>query len=166
MALYVHSGNDKPNLAPDYERYSPPSAPTRSVGHDMKWFCIRISILIDHSWFRMKSVQSWIWVVHWRSQEAQPFGIVSAFTELFKPLFNCPGLSEVQQINAIKKIETPDLPPNDTHILEGDPFTLLRNIRTRSGFIKGQHCHAIQMRTDQWFFSSRTVKPWHWQKLP
>jgi hypothetical protein len=31
--LYVHSGNDKSHLAPDYERYSRPSASTRSVGH-------------------------------------------------------------------------------------------------------------------------------------
>jgi ATP-dependent exoDNAse (exonuclease V) alpha subunit len=53
-------------------------------------------------------------------------------------------LSEAQQINVIKKIEIPDLPPNDIHILEGDPLTLLRNIGTRSGFIKGRHCRAVQ----------------------
>jgi hypothetical protein len=61
---------------------------------------------------------------------------MSAFTELIKPLFNCPGLSEAQQIDVIKKIETPGLPPNNIHILEGDPFIVLRNIGTRSGFIK------------------------------
>jgi hypothetical protein len=33
MTLYVHSGNDKSNLAPDYENYSRPSTPIRSVGH-------------------------------------------------------------------------------------------------------------------------------------
>jgi hypothetical protein len=58
MALYVHSGNDQSRFAPDYERYSHPSAPTRSVGHCIKWFCTRISILIYNSRFRMKSVQS------------------------------------------------------------------------------------------------------------
>jgi hypothetical protein len=45
--------------------------------------------------------------------------MVSAFTELFKPLFNCPGLSEAQQVDILKKIETSALPPNDIHILEG-----------------------------------------------
>jgi hypothetical protein len=61
----------------------------------------------------------------WRSREAQSLGIVSAFTELLKSLFNCPGLSEDQQIDVIMKIDTSDLPPKDVHILEGDPFTLL-----------------------------------------
>jgi ATP-dependent exoDNAse (exonuclease V) alpha subunit len=71
---------------------------------------------------------------------------VSPFTELVKPLFNCLGWSEAQQIDVIKMIETSDLPPNDMHILEGDPFTLLRNIGTRSGFIKGRRCRAMQMK--------------------
>jgi hypothetical protein len=31
MTLYVHSGNDQFYLAPDYERYSRPSASTRSI---------------------------------------------------------------------------------------------------------------------------------------
>jgi hypothetical protein len=62
---------------------------------------------------------------------------MSAFTELVKPLFNYPGLSEAQQIDVINKIETPDLPLNDMHISEGDPFTLLRNIGAGFGFIKG-----------------------------
>jgi hypothetical protein len=59
---------------------------------------------------------------------------------------HCPGLSEAQQIDVIKKIETSDLPLNDIHILEGDPFTLLRNIGIRSEFIKGRRLRAIQMR--------------------
>jgi serine kinase of HPr protein (carbohydrate metabolism regulator) len=29
MTLYVHSGYDESDLAPDYERYGHPSAPTR-----------------------------------------------------------------------------------------------------------------------------------------
>jgi hypothetical protein len=33
MTLYLHSINDKSHLAPDYERCSRPSAPTRSLGH-------------------------------------------------------------------------------------------------------------------------------------
>jgi hypothetical protein len=55
-------------------------------------------------------------------------------------------LSEAQQIDVIKEIETPDLPLNDIHILEGDPFTLLRNIGTRSEFIKGRRSPVIQMK--------------------
>jgi hypothetical protein len=55
----------------------------------------------------------------WRAQEAQSFGIISAFTELIKPLPNCPGLSEAQQIDFIEKIDTPDLPSKDIPILEG-----------------------------------------------
>jgi hypothetical protein len=35
----------------------------------------------------------------------------------------------------------------DVHILEGDPFTLLRNISAQFGLIKGGHCCAIQMKT-------------------
>jgi hypothetical protein len=44
VALYMHSGNDKSYLAPDYERYSRPSTPTRSVGHYLKWFCTGRSV--------------------------------------------------------------------------------------------------------------------------
>jgi hypothetical protein len=36
MTLYVRSGNDKWHLAPDYERYSRPFAPPRSVRHYIK----------------------------------------------------------------------------------------------------------------------------------
>jgi hypothetical protein len=32
----------------------------------------------------------------WRSQKTQSFGVVFAFTQLIKPLSNCPGLSESQ----------------------------------------------------------------------
>jgi hypothetical protein len=168
MTLYVDSGNDKSHWAPDYETYSRPSAPAGSVGHYIKWLGTRISIFDIQLLVQNEKcpVQSWIWAVCWRSQEAQSFGIVSAFTELVKPLFNCPELSEAQQIDVIKKIETPDLRRNDLHILEGDPLTLFKNIGTRSEFTKGRRCDAIQMRTEQWFFNSRTVKPWHWRKLP
>jgi hypothetical protein len=58
MTLYVQPGNNKSHVAPNYERYGRSSARTRSVGHYIKWFCSRISILIYNSWFRMKSVQS------------------------------------------------------------------------------------------------------------
>jgi hypothetical protein len=34
---------------------------------------------------------------------------------------------------AAKADGSPDLPPHEIHILEGDPFILLRNIETRSG---------------------------------
>jgi hypothetical protein len=74
-------------------------------------------LLLDSEW--KCPAQSWIWVVCWRRQEIQSFGIISAFTELVKPLFNCSGLSEAQQIDVIKKIETSNLPLNDIHILKG-----------------------------------------------
>jgi hypothetical protein len=51
-----------------------------------------------------------------------------------------------QQIDTIKKTETSDLPLNDIHILEGDPFTLPRNIGTRSLFIKYRRCRATQAK--------------------
>jgi hypothetical protein len=45
---------------------------------------------------------------------------VPAFAELMKPLSNCPGTSESQQLDFIESIDTPDLPENDIQILEGD----------------------------------------------
>jgi hypothetical protein len=44
ITLWVHSGNYKSNLAPDYERYSHPNAPPRSVRHYIKGFCARLNI--------------------------------------------------------------------------------------------------------------------------
>jgi hypothetical protein len=49
MTPDVHSGNGKLYLAPDYERFSRPSASTRSVGHWIKRFCAGINILIYNS---------------------------------------------------------------------------------------------------------------------
>jgi hypothetical protein len=98
-------------------------------------------------------------MICWRGQEAQSFGIVSAFTELVKPLFNCPGVPEAQQIDIIKKIETPDLPPNDIRFLEGDAFILLRNIGTRSGFIKGRRCRAMRMKNRTLVFQFKNGEP-------
>jgi hypothetical protein len=68
------------------------------------------------------------------------------FTELIKPLSNCPGLSESQQIDFLERIDSPDLPPNDIHILETNPFILLRNMDTRSGLAKAKPCRAVQRR--------------------
>jgi hypothetical protein len=82
----------------------------------------------------------------WRSQKAHILDIVSAFTQLINPLSNCPGLSETQQIDFIERIDGSDLPANDIHILEGDPFILLQNIDTRSGLAKGRRCRAAQMK--------------------
>jgi hypothetical protein len=48
-----------------------------------------------------------------------------------------------------KKTETLDLPPNDIHFVEGDPFILLRNIGTRPGFTKGRGWRAIQIKTEE-----------------
>jgi hypothetical protein len=82
----------------------------------------------------------------WRSQGAQLLGVVSAFTKLIKPLSNCPGFSESQQLDFVERIDITDLPPNDIHIVEGDPFIFLRNIDTRSGLAKGRclPCHTNQ----------------------
>jgi hypothetical protein len=75
-------------------------------------------------------------------------------------------LSEAQQIDIIKKIETPDLPPNDTHIMEGNPFILLRNIGTRLGFIKGRRCHAIQMKNRTVVFQFKNGETMALKKTP
>jgi citrate lyase alpha subunit len=63
----------------------------------------------------------------WTTQEAQSFGIVSAVTELIKPLPNCPRLSEVQQIDFIEKIDTLGLPPNDIHFFGGGSVHFSQN---------------------------------------
>jgi hypothetical protein len=55
----------------------------------------------------------------WRTKEARSFGTIFVFTQLIKPLSNCPGLSHTQQIDFIEKTDTPDLPSNDIPILEG-----------------------------------------------
>jgi hypothetical protein len=110
---------------------------------DRQWICAtnKLANQVNHQ------------LQQWRSQEAQSLGVISAFTELTKPLSSCPGLSESQQLDFIEKIDTPDLPPNDIHILEGDPFILLRNMDTRSGLAKGRRCRALRMR-------NRTVVLW------
>jgi hypothetical protein len=55
----------------------------------------------------------------WRTQETRSFGIISAFIQFIKPLSNCPGLSEAQQIDFLEKIDTADPPSNDMSILKG-----------------------------------------------
>jgi hypothetical protein len=82
----------------------------------------------------------------WRSQKTQLLGVVFAVTELIKPLSNCPGLSEAQQLEFIKMTDTSDLPPNDIDTFEGDRFILLRDIDTRPGLAKGRRCPALQMK--------------------
>jgi hypothetical protein len=75
-------------------------------------------------------------------------------------------LSEVQQIDVIKKIKTPYLPPNDMHILAGDPFTLLRNSGTRPEFIKGRRCSVIQMKDRAVFFQLKNGETMALTKTP
>jgi hypothetical protein len=82
----------------------------------------------------------------WRSQEARLFGVVSAFTQLIKPLSNCPGLFEAKQLAFIEKIDAPDLSPHDILILERDPFISPRNLDTRSGLAKGRRHRVIRMK--------------------
>jgi hypothetical protein len=102
--------------------------------------------------------RQWIWATYklvnelshefqsWTSEEALSLGVVDGLTDLIKPLSNCPGLSEAQQINFIESIDAPDLPPNEIHILEGDRFILLRTIDARSGLAKGRRCRALELR--------------------
>jgi hypothetical protein len=120
---------------------------------DRQWICApnKLANQINHH------------LQQWRTHS---FDIISAFTELIKPLSNCPGLSEAQQINFIGKIDTSDLPPKDIHILKGDPFILIRNIDTRSGLVKGRRCRVCKSKTEHWFFSSRTVKPGYSREFP
>jgi hypothetical protein len=70
----------------------------------------------------------------------------AAFPAGIKPLSNCPGLSEAQQLEFIEMIDTSDLPPNDIHTFEGGWFFLLLNTDTRPGLAKGRRCRALQMR--------------------
>jgi uncharacterized protein YcgI (DUF1989 family) len=81
-----------------------------------------------------------------RSQEAQSFGVVFAFTELIKALSNCPGLSEAQQLEWIEMIDTFHLPPNDIHTFEGDRFILLLGTDARPGLAKSRHCLALEVK--------------------
>jgi hypothetical protein len=74
-------------------------------------------------------------------------GVVFALTELIKPLYNCPGLSEAQQLEFIEMIDTFDLPPDDIHTFEGDRFIFLLNNDTRPGLAKGKRCRALQMKS-------------------
>jgi hypothetical protein len=100
---------------------------------DGQWFCATNKLVnqVNHD------------LQDWRNQKAHILGVVSVFTQLIKPSSNCPGLSESQQIDFIERIDSPDLAPNDIHILEGDPFILLRNIDTRCGLGKGRRCRAV-----------------------
>jgi hypothetical protein len=82
----------------------------------------------------------------WRSHEARSLGVIFALTELIKPLYNCPGLSEAQQLEFIEMIDASDMPPNDIHTFEGDWFILLPNTDTRPELAKGRRCRALQMK--------------------
>jgi hypothetical protein len=82
----------------------------------------------------------------WKSQEAQLLGVVFALTELIKPLTNCSGSSEAQQLEFIKMIDTSNLRPNGIHTFESDRFILLLNTDTRPGLAKGRRCRALQMK--------------------
>jgi hypothetical protein len=82
----------------------------------------------------------------WRTQDAQSFGIISAFIQLIQLLSNCPGLSKAQQINFIEKIDRLELPSNDVPILEGDLFVLMRNIGSRPRLAKRRPRGAIKSK--------------------
>jgi hypothetical protein len=52
----------------------------------------------------------------------------------------------MQQMDFIERIDTPDLPPNEIHVLEGDSDILLRNMDARSGTAKGRRWRAVELR--------------------
>jgi hypothetical protein len=112
---------------------------------DRQWICVtnRLVNQINHH------------LRQWRTQEARSFGIISAVTQLIKLLSNFLGLFEAQQIDFIKKIDTPDLASNYIPILEGNPFVLIRNTHIRSGLVKGKRCREIQIKNRTVFFSVR-----------
>jgi hypothetical protein len=129
---------------------------TKEVGVAHDFFCDRLEphdpFPLDRQWIcatNKLANQISQHLQQWKTRETQSFGIVFAFTELIRPLFNCPVLSEAQQIDFIEKIDTSDLPPNDIHILEGRPFILIRNFDTWSGLVNGRRCHVIQIKTEQ-----------------
>jgi hypothetical protein len=49
------------------------------------------------------------------------------FDGTYQTIIRLPGLSEPQQLEFIKVIDTSHLPQNDIHTLEGDRFFLLPN---------------------------------------
>jgi hypothetical protein len=65
------------------------------------------------------------------------------------------GLSESQQLDFIERIDIPERPPNNLHILEEDPCILLRNIDTRLGLRKAGVAVPEKSETERSFFSSR-----------
>jgi hypothetical protein len=79
----------------------------------------------------------------WRSASARNLGTLRSLTRLINPFRSNPGLDEGHQIDFIETIETPDLPPHVLHFYEGDACTLLRNISTVSGLVKGRRCWVI-----------------------
>jgi hypothetical protein len=60
--IYVHSGNGKLHFALDYERYSRPSVPPRSIRHYVKRFYPRINIFKIQLLIQNEkcALQSWI----------------------------------------------------------------------------------------------------------
>jgi hypothetical protein len=82
MTLCVHSRNDELHLAADYERYSHPSAPSRSVRHSMKSFCAGIRILGIQPLIQngKRPAQSRIWVVAERPFRREPLWCIAGLT--------------------------------------------------------------------------------------
>jgi hypothetical protein len=49
------------------------------------------------------------------------------------------------QSDYIESLESPDLPPTEFEVLEGDVLLRLRNVNTRAGLAKGRRCVAREM---------------------
>jgi hypothetical protein len=81
----------------------------------------------------------------WKGQEARSLWFVWALTELIQLLSTCPGLSESQQIDFTERIDTPDLPLGEIHILKGNDL-FFSWILTSSVSAKRRCCHATQLK--------------------
>jgi hypothetical protein len=82
----------------------------------------------------------------WRAGSACDLGILKALTQLVTLIKSNPRLDEAHQIDFIERIDTPDLPLHILHFYEGDPYTLLRNISTLSGVVKGRRYWVLDAK--------------------
>jgi hypothetical protein len=82
----------------------------------------------------------------WRAASARDLRISKALTQLVTSIKSNRRLDESHQSDFIERIETPDLPSHILHFYEGDPCTLLRNIGTLLGLVKGRYCWVLDAR--------------------
>jgi hypothetical protein len=76
----------------------------------------------------------------WRATPDTALGPTQSLAELIPDTKYNPGLSECHQTEFIETTDTPDPRPHILNLYEGDPYIILRNISTLSGFVKGGRC--------------------------